>query len=191
MAGQRVLIHAVASGVGTAALQLAQCLGATVAGTSRSKDKLDRAAALGLHHPILSPSAFDPAALAAEITAAAGPIDVTVDLVGGPYLGVDVAAAAPKGRIVIVGLIAGGRAELDMGTLLAKRLVVRGTVLRYRPAGEKADATHLFEGQVVPLIARGVIRPVIDAVLPLAEAERAYELVATDRTFGKVVLDLR
>ena len=91
----------------------------------------------------------------------------------------------------MVGLIAGARAELDMGMLLHKRLVVRGTVLRARPSDEKADATHLFEGQVVPLLARGTIRPVIDAVVPLAEAERAYDQVATDRTFGKVVLDLR
>jgi NADPH:quinone reductase-like Zn-dependent oxidoreductase len=191
MAGQRVLVHAVASGVGTAALQLARCLGATVAGTSRSKDKLDRAAELGLDHPILAPSGFDPAALAAEITAAAGPIDVTIDLLGGPYLGVDVGAAAPKGRIILVGLIAGGRAELDMAALMGKRLTVRGTMLRNRPPGEKAEATHLFQGQVVPLLARGAIRPVIDAVVPLAEAERGYELVAADRTFGKVVLDLR
>jgi putative PIG3 family NAD(P)H quinone oxidoreductase len=191
MGGQRVLVHAVGSGVGTAALQLAQCLGAAVAGTSRSKDKLERAVKLGLDHPILAPSGFDPAALAAEITAAGGPIDVTIDLLGGPYLGVDVVAAAPKGRIVIVGLIAGRSAELDMGAVLAKRLIVRGTVLRSRAAAEKADATHLFEGQVVPLIGRGAIRPVLDAVVPLAEAERAYDLVEQDRTFGKVVLDLR
>ena len=191
MAGQRVVVHAVASGVGTAALQLAQHFGATVAGTSRSKDKLARAAELGLDHPILAPSGLDPAALAAEITAAAGPIDVTVDLLGGPYLGVDVAAAALKGRIIIVGLIAGARAELDMRTLLGKRLTVRGTMLRSRSSAEKAEATHLFQGQVMPLLARGAIRPVIDAVVPLAEAERGYELVAADRTFGKVVLDLR
>ncbi len=93
--------------------------------------------------------------------------------------------------LVIVGLIAGARAELDMGTLLSKRLVVRGTVLRSRPSAEKTEVTHLFEGQVVPLIARGAVRPVIDAVVPLAEAERAYDVVAQDRTFGKVVLDLR
>src|SRR5919197_63215 len=121
--------------------------------------------------PVLAPSELEPAALAGEITAA-GPIDVTVDLLGGAYLGVDVAAAAPKGRIVIVGLIAGRAAELDMGALLAKRLIVRGTVLRSRPRAEKADATHLFEGQVVPLLGRGAIKPVIDAVIPLAEAER-------------------
>jgi putative PIG3 family NAD(P)H quinone oxidoreductase len=188
--GQCMLIHAVGSGVGTAALQLAGALGASVVGTSRSKDKLDRAVELGLAHPILAPSGFEPAALADEITAAAGPVDVAVDLLGGPYLGVDVAAASLKGRIVIVGLIAGRKAELDMGALLAKRLVVRGTVLRSRPSAEKADATHLFEGQVVPLLSGGTIRPVIDAVVPLAEAERAYELVDKDRTFGKVVLDL-
>jgi putative PIG3 family NAD(P)H quinone oxidoreductase len=191
MTGQRVLVHAVASGVGTAAVQLAECFGASVVGTSRSKDKLDRAVELGLDHPVLAPSGFDPTALAAEITAAAGPIDVTVDLLGGPYLRVDVAVAGPRGRIIIVGLIAGRSAELDMGAVLAKRLVVRGTVLRSRPSGEKAEATHLFEGQVVPLLARGALRPVIDAVVPLAEADRGYELVATDRTFGKVVLDLR
>jgi putative PIG3 family NAD(P)H quinone oxidoreductase len=191
MSGDRVLVHAVASGVGTAALQLAQCLGATVAGTSRSKEKLERTAELGLDHPILAPAEFDPAALAAEITAAAGPIDVTIDLLGGPYLGVDIAAAAPKGRVVLVGVIAGARAELDMRTMMGKRLTIVGTVLRSRTAAEKADATHLFAGQVVPLLARGTIRPVIDAVVPVAEAERAYELVATDQTFGKVVLDLR
>jgi len=168
MSGQRVLVHAVASGVGTAAVQIAQSLGASVAGTSRSKDKLERAVELGLEHPILASSGFDPAALAAEITAAAGAIDVTVDLLGGPYLGVDIAAAALKGRIIVVGLIAGRSAELDMGTLLAKRLVVRGTVLRSRPSAEKADATHVFEGQIVPMIGRGAIRPVIDEVLPLA-----------------------
>ena len=191
MTGQRVLIHAVASGVGTAALQLARCVGGTVVGTSRSKDKLERAAELGLDHPVLAPPGFDPAGLADDIVSAGGPIDVAVDLLGGPYLGVDIAAAGPKGRIVIVGLIAGRAAELDMGALLTKRLVVRGTVLRSRPSAEKADATHRFEGQVVPLIARGTIRPVIDTVVPLAEAERGYGLVAGDRTFGKVVLDLR
>jgi putative PIG3 family NAD(P)H quinone oxidoreductase len=191
MAGQRVLIHAVASGVGTAALQLARCVGATVTGTSRSKEKLERAVELGLEHPVVAPSGFAPAALAADITAAGGPVDVTVDLLGGPYLGVNVAAAAPRGRIVVVGIIAGGRAELDLGAVLTKRLVIRGTVLRSRPSAEKADATQRFEGQVVPLLAQGAVRPIIDAVIPLAEAERAYEMVAADQTFGKVVLDLR
>lgn len=190
--GELVLVHAVASGVGTAALQLAKALGATVAGTSRSPEKLERAVELGLDHPVAAAPGFDPKALASAITSAAGgEVAVTVDLLGGPYLGVDVAVAQRRGRIVIVGLLAGGRAELDMGTLLAKRLTVTGTVLRSRPPAEKAEATHLFTGQVLPLLETGALRPVVDAVVALEEAEKAYELVAGDGTFGKVILDLR
>jgi len=189
--GARVLIHAVASGVGTAALQLACAMGATVVGTSRTKDKLDRAVELGLHHAVAVEANFDPADLARRITDVGGPADVVVDLVGGPYLAVDIAAAAPKARIVIVGIIAGGHADLDMATLMGKRLTLRGTVLRSRPAHEKAAATHAFCGQVVPLLAAGAVAPVVEEVVPLAEAERAYDLLGADTTFGKVILDLR
>ena len=188
--GARVLIHAVASGVGTAALQLACAMGATVVGTSRTKDKLDRAVELGLHHAVAVEANFDPADLARRITDVGGPADVVVDLVGGPYLAVDIAAAAPKARIVIVGIIAGGHADLDMATLMGKRLTLRGTVLRSRPAHEKAAATHAFCGQVVPLLAAGAVAPVVEEVVPLAEAERAYDLLGADTTFGKVILDL-
>lgn len=189
--GARVLVHAVASGVGTAALQLAGAMGATVVGTSRTKDKLDRAAELGLDQAVPVERDFDPTAVARTIVDGGGPVNVVVDLVGGPYLAVDIAAAAPLGRIVIVGVIAGGRAELDMLTLMGKRLTLRGTVLRSRAAHEKAAATHAFAGQVLPLLAAGTIRPVVEAVIPLAEADRAYDLLAADATFGKVVLDLR
>jgi NADPH:quinone reductase-like Zn-dependent oxidoreductase len=162
-----------------------------VVGTSRTKEKLDRVAELGLHHGIVAERDFDPADLAGRITGAAGgPVHVTVDLVGGPDLAVDVAAAATRGRVVIVGLIAGARAELDMRTLLSKRVRLMGTVLRARPPKEKAEATYVFSGQVVPLLAAGTVRPVIEEVVPLAEAERGYDLMAADRTFGKIVLDL-
>ncbi len=187
--GGRVLVHAVASGVGTAALQLACALGATVIGTSRTAEKLDRAKELGLHHAFPVPGGFDPPALARQIVEeSGGPVDVVVDLVGGPYLGVDVAAAAAKGRIVIVGVIAGGRSELDMLTLMGKRLTIRGTVLRSRPTHEKAEATHAFAGHALPLLTAGTVRPVIEEVVPVADVERAYGLVAADATFGKVVL---
>jgi NADPH:quinone reductase-like Zn-dependent oxidoreductase len=189
--GARVLVHAVASGVGTAALQLACAMGATVVGTSRTKEKLDRAVELGLHQAVVVDRDFDPAELARRITDDGGPADVVIDLVGGPYLAVDVAAAAPKGRIVLVGLIAGARAELDMGMLLGKRLTLRGTVLRSRPPHEKAAATHAFAGQVIPLLAACTVAPVVEEVVPLGEAERAYDLLAADTTFGKVILDLR
>ena len=189
---ERVLIHAVASGVGTAAVQLACCLGATVVGTSRTKEKLDRMAELGVDYGVLVERDFDdPAGVARRITdAAGGPVHVTLDLVGGPYLGVDVAAAAPKGRVILVGLIAGGSAELDLRTVLTKRLILAGTVLRARSAEEKAEATYVFAGQVGPLLAAGSVHPVISEVLPLAEAERGYDLMAGDGTFGKIVLDL-
>jgi putative PIG3 family NAD(P)H quinone oxidoreductase len=189
--GARVLIHAVASGVGTAALQLACAMGATVVGTSRTKDKLDRAVELGLQQAVAVDTGFDPADVARRITEGGGPADVIVDLVGGPYLAVDIAAAAPKARIVIVGIIAGGRAELDMAALMGKRLTLRGTVLRSRPPHEKAAATHAFAGQVIPLLAACTVAPVVEEVVPLAEAERAYDLLAADTTFGKVILDLR
>ena len=188
--GARVLVHAVASGVGTAALQLACAMGATVVGTSRTKEKLARAAELGLHQGVVVDRDFDARQVTAEITRD-GPVDVVVDLVGGPYLRVDVAAAAARGRIIVVGLVAGARAELDMATLLSKRLTILGTVLRSRPSHEKAEVTHAFAGQVLPLLATGAVRPMIEEVVPLAEAERAYDLLATDTTFGKVILDLR
>jgi NADPH:quinone reductase-like Zn-dependent oxidoreductase len=189
--GERVLIHAVASGVGTAALQLAACMGATVVGTSRNKDKLDRAVELGLHHAVLAGPDLDPAGLAQAVVEAAGPADVVIDLVGGTYLGVDVAAAALHARIMIVGVIAGARATLDMLALMNKRAMVRGTMLRSRPSHEKAAAMHAFAGQVLPLLAAGSVRPVIEEVVPLAEAERAYDLLAADSAFGKIVLDCR
>ncbi|MGH8999025.1 MAG: zinc-binding dehydrogenase, partial [Acidimicrobiia bacterium] len=160
--GARVLVHAVGSGVGTAALQLAGAVGATVVGTSRSKDKLDRAGELGLHQGILVDGHPDAATLAKAMVDGGGPADIVLDLVGGPYLAVDVAAAAPLGRIMLVGLLAGGRHELDMGAVLAKRLTVRGTVLRSRAAHQKAEVTHAFAGQVLPLLASGTVAPVVD-----------------------------
>ncbi|MDQ3946636.1 MAG: zinc-binding dehydrogenase [Actinomycetota bacterium] len=189
--GARVLVHAVASGVGTAAMQLACTVGATVVGTSRTKDKLERAVELGLHQAVAVERDFDAADVARRITDGGGPADVVLDLVGGPYLAVDIAAAATRARIIMVGIIAGARAELDMAALMGKRLTLRGTVLRSRPAHEKAAASHAFAGQILPLLAAGTVAPVVEEVVPLAEAERAYDLLAADTTFGKVILDLR
>lgn len=190
--GERLLIHAVASGVGTAALQLGRALGATVVGTSRTRDKLARAVELGLEHAVAVERDFDARALADQIVAAAGGgADVIIDLVGGPYLAVDVAAAAPKGRIVIVGIIAGTQHGLDLAVLLGKRLTVRGTVLRSRPKAEKTAATDAFAAGVVPLLESDQLRPVVEEIVPLAEAERGYEAMAGDATFGKIILDTR
>jgi NADPH:quinone reductase-like Zn-dependent oxidoreductase len=189
--GETVLVHAAGSGVGTAAIQLVHAIGGTVVGTARTAAKLDRCRELGLDHGVLASRDLDPAALARDVLAAAGPVDVVLDLVGGPYLGVDVAVAAPRGRIVVVGTLAGVRTQIDLGVLMRARLEVHGTVLRARDAVDKALATAAFAHQVLPLVAAGRVRPVTDAVLPLARVADAYDLLASDATFGKVVLDCR
>jgi putative PIG3 family NAD(P)H quinone oxidoreductase len=187
-AGETVLVHAVGSGVGTAALQLARAVGATVVGTARTQAKLDRCATLGLKHAILAPADLDPPALVAAITDAVGAADVVVDLLGGNYVVVDQAVAAPRGRIVLVGALAGGRAELSLGAAMGKRLRITGTVLRARDSSEKAAVTTAFARDVLPWLADGMVEPVVERVLPLAAAAEAYELLASNTVFGKVVL---
>jgi NADPH:quinone reductase-like Zn-dependent oxidoreductase len=192
-ADEWVLIHAVGSGVGTAALQLAKAIGARVIGTSRSREKLEQCRPLGLDHGIvpaaLPDGSLDVIALAAEIARlTGGGVDVVLDLVSGSYVDADVAAAAPGGRIVLIGTLAGGTATLQILTVMQRRLRIFGTVLRTRTAAEKAAATDGFARDVVPFIADGTIAPVIDAVMPLAEANDAYDRLASDTTFGKIVL---
>jgi NADPH:quinone reductase-like Zn-dependent oxidoreductase len=194
--GEWVLVHAVGSGVGTAGLQLAKALGARVAGTARTESKLGRCAELGLDVAIVPPvdgdGALDVRALADEIVErTGGGALVTLELVGGPYVEVDVAAAAPLGRIVLIGTLAGGKAQLNVLGAMGNRLSIIGTVLRARDAREKAAATAAFARDVVPLLERGAVRPVIDAVLPLDRVTDAYDLVASDTPFGKVILDCR
>jgi NADPH:quinone reductase-like Zn-dependent oxidoreductase len=139
--------------------------------------------------PVSSDGSLDVAALAAEITRlTGGGIDVVIDLVTGSYVDANVAAAAPGGRIVLVGTLAGGTATLQILTVMQRRLRLFGTVLRTRTAAEKAAATELFSRDVVPFLTDGTIAPVIDAVMPLAEASDAYDRLASDTTFGKIVL---
>ena len=188
--GDTVLVSAVGSGVGTTALQLAKAAGCTVVGTARSPEKLERCRELGLDHAVLAPRELDPVALADEIVAAAGPVDVALELVGGNYLITDVRAAAPLGRIVLIGLVAGTRAELDVSMVMVKRLRVQGTTLRGRDAAQKAAAVAAFSRDVVPLLASSDVAPVIARSMPIDDAGEAYDLLATDSVFGKLVLDL-
>ena len=112
-----------------------------------------------------------------------------LELVGGPYLAEDLRCLAPRGRIVLVGLMAGVRADLDLGLLLRKRVRLSGTVLRSRPLEEKIAVTQALARHLVPLLARGALRPVVDRVLPLAQAAEAHAYVASNQGFGKVVLE--
>lgn len=182
--GERVLVHAVGSGVGTAVVQIATAMGAEVVGTSRSEDKLERAKELGMSTGILVEGSPDAAGIAAK----AGPCDVVIDLVGGDYLQADMLAAAMRGRIVVVGLLAGFQTTANLALLLQKRLTVIGTVLRVRPRHEKAAVTSLFAAHLGPLFASGVLTPVVERTFPFDEAQVAYDLLASNTTFGKVIL---
>jgi NADPH2:quinone reductase len=186
--GEHVLVHAVGSGVGTAVVQLAKALGCTVTGTARTEAKLDQARELGLDHGVLAASPLDPGALAEAIVASGGPVDVTVELVGGAYVQADITAAAKQGRIVIVGTLAGAVVDVPLFALMAKRLAVHGTVLRARTIEEKASAVAAFVEEVGPFVDDGRVRPIVDRILPLEDALVAYDLLTSDATFGKVIL---
>jgi NADPH:quinone reductase len=186
--GERVLVHAVGSGVGSAAVQLAHAMGCTVFGTSRTHAKLERARELGLDHGI-DASREDFAQVIRSATAGLG-IEVVIDLLGGSALAGNLAALAPKGRLVLVGLLGGSHVPLDLRLMLHKRLTIVGTTLRARPIEEKIVATRRFADQVVPWLERGVVRPIVDSVFPLEDVQAAQRKLESNQTFGKVVLKL-
>ena len=182
-AGERVLVHAVGSGVGIAALSLAKAQGCTVFGTSRSAEKLDKARAFGLDEAIdSSRTAFD------EV---AHDIDVVIDFIGAPFFEKNLAALALKGRLVVVSTLGGTDAQMSLRTLMAKRLRIVGTMLRARPYAEKVEATRAFGRDVLPLLASGAIRVPIDAEFGLDDAAEAHRYVEENRNFGKVVFTLQ
>ena len=179
-AGEVLLVNGCGSGVGTAAIQLGRAIGCTVVGTARSADKIERCKALGLDLGVVA----EHAKFADKIPAPA----VILELIGGDYFSEDLRCIALRGRIVLVGLLAGGKTETDLGAILRKRVQVTGTMLRARPLEEKIAAMRVFEDQVVPLLARGTVKPVVDRVFPLAEAGKAHEYMASNQGFGKIVL---
>ena len=185
-AGERVLVHAGGSGVGTAAIQLARQRGAQVLVTAGSDDKLARCRELGAHGAI-NYKTEDFAERIRALTDGEG-VDVILDCVGGAYFEKNLAALRAKGRLVIIGLMGGAKAEINLALVVGKRLRVVGSVLRARPLAEKITITEAFKTQVLPLVAGRQIRPVIDSVYPIAEVAKAHEHVAANRNFGKVVL---
>jgi len=187
-AGEAVLVHAVGSGVGLAAIQLVGAFGGTPYGTARSADKIERARSFGLAGGVLI--ADDPTVMSHDVQRWTGGkgMDVVLDLVGGPYLPASVESAATRARIILIGLLAGRSAALNLGTVLTRRLTIRGTVLRSRTAREKVAATEAFAGDVLPLLERGAVRPVIDRVLSLSRIREAHAVLESNETFGKVVL---
>lgn len=189
--GETVLIHAVGSGVGLAGTQLARAWSATPFGTARTADKIERAREYGLTGGVAladDPEAFVPQA---ERWTNGRGIDVTLDLVGGAYVPADVRAAATRGRIMIIGTVAGATATVPIGMVLRKRLTLRGTALRSRTLEEKRAVTQAFARDVVPLFETGALRPTIDQVFDLEQIGAAHERLASNATFGKIVLRVR
>lgn len=187
-AGETLLIHAVGSGVGLAALQMAKAAGAQVIGTSRTVDKLGRCEKFGLDVGILADEDPDLSKAVADATEGRG-ADVICDLVGASYFEENLASAALKGRIILVGLTGGATAEFNLGLALSKRLTIRGTVLRARSIEEKAAATKAFADFALPLFESGNIRATVDKVFPAEKVREAYRYLASNASFGKVVLE--
>lgn len=186
--GETLLVHAVGSGVGTAGLQLAQATGVRVLGTNRSEWKLERARGLGLDVAIRAGEGRDWAEEVLRATGGRG-VDAILDLVGGDYLRGNIRVLAPRGRLIVVGLVAGRSAELDLGAVLSKRLTLQGTALRSRPPGEKAETTRAFAREALPLLADGRVRPIVDRLFPPEAAPRAHERMEQGQNFGKILIE--
>lgn len=181
VAGDRVLFHAIGSGVGTAALQFAPLLGVTMIGTSRTAGKLERCRALGLHHGVLTTDDDWP-------TAVDAPVQLIIDTLGAKALTANLGLLAPLGRLVVLGTMTGSETTIDLGVVLRKRLSIIGTAMRNRGAAERRALMARFDAEVLPHFASGALTPLVEAVVPMTEAVRGYDLLAGNTTFGKVVL---
>lgn len=186
--GWPVLVHAVGSGVSTLAVQLAKAAGATVLGTSRTPEKLERARSLGLDHGILVER--EEPRFAGEVRRLTGGhgCPLVLDFVGAAYAAENLAALGPRGRIVVIGTMGGARATVDYSLLMRARGSILGTTLRPRPLEEKIDASLAFARDVLPLVAAGTVKPVVDEALPAARARAAHERMERNESFGKLVL---
>lgn len=183
--GETLLIHAVGSGVGLAALQIAKANGNFVVGTSRTAEKLEKCVQFGLDIGINTSDGDFSETVVNESGA-----DVILDLVGGAFLEQNLTCLNLKGRLIAVGLVGGRSSEIDLGVVLSKRIKLIGTVLRARTDEEKAWAVGAFEQHVLPLIAIGKIQPNLDCVFPKKDVAKAHEYVEANKNFGKVVLEI-
>src|SRR5213080_4275045 len=188
--GERVLIHAAGSGVGTAASQLVNAAGAIAYGTSRTADKLQRAKEFGLTDSVVVANDRSEFTEAVKRWTNDAGVDVILDLVGAKYLKANLESLALKGRLIFVGTTSGAKAEIDYAVVMRKRLRIMGTSLRTRSIEEKSTATRLFAQQVGPLLASGKVRPVIDRVFPMEQVRAAHQRIESNESFGKVVLTL-
>jgi NADPH:quinone reductase len=176
--GERLLVHGGAGGVGTAAIQLARASGARVTATVRREESRPEVAALGAK------------AIAPEGFAEHGPFDVILELVGAPNMADNLNALATGGRIVVIGVSAGAKCELNLLALMGKRARIHGSTLRARPLEEKALVARHLEREVLPLLASGALTVPIAATFPLDDAAAAYDSFAAGGKLGKIILDI-
>jgi len=184
--GERVLIHAVGSGVGTAAIQLAHAAGATVFGTSRTPEKLERARALGLEVAL---SHQDFAATVNRLTGGNG-VHVVLDFIGAAYMAQNLEALGMWGRMIFLATMGGAQANVNLGMLMGKRISMRGVTLRTRTLEEKLAVTRRFATHVLPLLASGKVQPVIEHVYAMHEIAAAHITMSENRNFGKLVISV-
>lgn len=187
-AGERLLVHAAGSGVGTAALQLARAIGAgRILGTA-SRGKLDRIAELGLPLDVGIDYRRESFKEIVERETGGDGVDVILELVGAGYWADDLASLAHRGRLVLIGLMSGAEAETDLAAILRRRLRIIGTVMRSRPAAEKARLAAAARAQLLPWFADGTLVPVVQRVFPLREVAAAHAYMEDNRNLGKIVL---
>ncbi len=187
-AGESVLIHGGTSGIGTTSIQLAAAWGARVFATAGTTEKARACERLGAARGI-DYRAEDFVEVIRQETAGKG-VDLILDMVGASYLARNMDAAALEGRLVVISLIGGARAEINLGTLMSKRLTVTGSTLRVRTVAQKAAVADGLRRNVWPLLAAGRVRPVIHATFPLAQASEAHRLMETSQHIGKIVLTI-
>ncbi|MBE3558772.1 MAG: NAD(P)H-quinone oxidoreductase [Ktedonobacteraceae bacterium] len=184
--GERVLIHAVGSGVGTAAVQLAHAAGATVFGTSRTPAKLERAKQLGLDVGLASQ---DFAGEVKRLTNGQG-VHMVLDFVGAAYMAQNLDVLAMWGRLVVLATLGGAQAQVNLAQVMAKRIQIRASTLRSRTLEEKIAVTRRFATQVLPLLASGKVVPVVEHIYPLHEIAAAHAVLEENKNFGKLVLKI-
>jgi putative PIG3 family NAD(P)H quinone oxidoreductase len=183
--GETFLVHGGTSGIGVTALQLARCFGARIFATAGTADKCRYCESLGA--TAINYREVDFVEVIKRATGGRG-VDVILDMVGGDYLPRNLACLAPEGRLVQIGLQNGAKAEVNLWSIMAKRLTLTGSTLRSRSVAEKAAIAEALRQRVWPLLASGAIRPVVSAIFPLGEAAEAHRLMESSRHIGKIVL---
>jgi NADPH2:quinone reductase len=184
--GELVLIHAAGSGVGTAAIQLAHAVGATTFGTSRTPNKLERAKPLGLDYGL---SDQDFATEVKRLTNGAG-VHLVLDFIGAAYLEQNLDVLTTWGRLVFLATMGGVQGNTDLRLLMSKRLTMRGCTLRSRTLEEKMAVTRRFATSVLPLLASGKVKPIIEEVYPMADIGKAHSAMSENKNFGKYVVTI-